>query len=467
MSRVATAPGRRRRRIGGLRLRVTAAFAIGGLVLIGILAVATYAIAEHYLTDARERSLRHQAQGDARLFAAEVRRGSTIEAALGALDRRPRTDLHARVDGRWYRSPKSTRAPDPPRSVLAAVGRGARGDELRRGDGPPEFIIGIPLPTIDAEFYETSQLVTLDNTLRVLRDALIVAGVAAIVLGVLGGLWLSRLVLRPVSDFAGAARRVAAGDLETRLVADGDRDLDSLADSFNDMVDSVDQRIQREVRFVADVSHELRSPITALATSMDILVSADLDLPPSARPAFDLLALEVDHLRQLVEDLLELSRADAGVEELELSPVVLGEFMQHAVDPVRTNGAHLVITEDLAAARVLLDKRRLERVLSNLVANAETHGAGLREVAVSRRGDFLRVDVEDLGGGVDPEERGAVFTRFYRGRASGRRANDGGSGLGLALVAEHVKLHGGRVAVEDADASGGARFVIEVPWRTP
>ncbi len=180
------------------------------------------------------------------------------------------------------------------------------------------------------------------------------------------------------------------------------------------------------------------------------------------------MELEVDHLRHLVEDLLELSRADAGVDELELAPVVLGEFLEHAVNPYRPDGARFVIDDELARSRVFVDKRRLERVLANLVTNAETHGGGLRQVVVTKRDEFLRIEVDDRGGGVDPSERAAVFTRFYRGRASGRRASDGGSGLGLALVAEHVRLHGGRVAVVDAGPPGsGARFVIEVPWRAP
>ena len=456
-----------RRRIGGMRFRVAAAFALGGLVLVGVLAIVTYVLADHYLVRQRERSLQHLAEGDSRVFEADVRRGINVQSALDGLGRLPNTDVQVYVDGRWYRTSHAVEAARPPAQVHAAVANGTIGNNLSRGRGVPVYVVGIPLRSIEAQYFESSRLVEVHDTLRVLRDALIAAGVLSVVLGGLGGFWLSRRVLRPVSDFAVAAGRVAGGDLRTRLPTDGDRDLDSLATSFNEMVDSVDQRIQRELRFVADVSHELRSPITTLATSMEILAASDLEIPEQTRPAFELMGLEIDHLRQLVEDLLELSRADAGVEELELSPVEIGEFMSYAVDPRRVGCAEVVVSENLSDSRLLVDKRRLERVLANLVTNAQTHGNGLRRVTAGRQDDWLRIEVEDGGSGVEPVERAAVFTRFYRGAAAGRRASDGGSGLGLSLVAEHVKLHGGHVTIEEVGPDGGARFVILIPWRDP
>ncbi len=398
-----------RRRIGGMRFRVAAAFALGGLVLVGVLAIVTYVLADHYLVRQRERSLQHLAEGDSRVFEADVRRGINVQSALDGLGRLPNTDVQVYVDGRWYRTSHAVEAARPPPQVHAAVADGTIGNDLSRGRGAPVYVVGIPLRSIEAQYFESSRLVEVHDTLRVLRDALIAAGVLSVVLGGLGGFWLSRRVLRPVSDFAVAAGRVAGGDLRTRLPTDGDRDLDSLATSFNEMVDSVDQRIQRELRFVADVSHELRSPITTLATSMEILAASDLEIPEQTRPAFELMGLEIDHLRQLVEDLLELSRADAGVEELELSPVEIGEFMSYAVDPRRVGCAEVVVSENLSDSRLLVDKRRLERVA--------------REPCHERADPWQRTAA---GHGRAP---GRLAPDRGRGRRLGRRTGRAGRGL--------------------------------------
>jgi signal transduction histidine kinase len=300
--------------------------------------------------------------------------------------------------------------------------------------------------------------------LATLRTALIGSGVLAILLGGLFGWWVSRRVLRPVADVAAAAERVAGGDLATRIETIDDPDLDSLATSFNHMVDAVERRIERETRFVADVSHELRSPLTTLSTATELMSARRDELSPRAAQALDLLEGEVGRLCRLVDDLLELSRSDAGVADFRPQPVDVAELVRHSVPTSRAGrpgpDPEIVVPEGPALAT--LDKRRLERVLANLVANAESHGGGLRGVTVEQADGEVRIAVDDAGPGVAPTDRDAVFRRLYRGAASGRRASEGGSGLGLALVAEHVRLHGGRVWIEDAPG-GGARFVVVVP----
>ncbi len=457
----------RLRRVRGLRLRVTAAFALASLLLVGVLSVVTYVFAEHYLVRQRERSLVHQAEGDARILQADLRRGASTRSALDKLDQVPNTDLAISRGGTWFWRSAAPDGPTPPSRVRTRVADGKPAQQLLRSGGPPTFVVGIPLRSVDAEFYETVTLVELESTLRVIRAGLIAGGLLSIIFGGILGLWMSRRVLRPISDFAAAARRVAAGEFGTRVAPDRDPDLDSLAISFNEMVDSVETRIHRETRFVADVSHELRTPLTTLATMVAILERKRLDIPADARPALDLLAIEVEHIGELVEDLLELSRADAGVNELDLGAVTLGEFMRHAIDPIRADGTRLVITDDLGSRRVLVDKRRLERVLGNLVANANTHGNGLDRVSVTRRDGTMRIEVDDCGTGIRPQDRRAVFDRFFRGAASRRRVGNSGTGLGLAMVAEHVNLHGGQVSIEEVAPGGGARFVVEIPWREP
>jgi two-component system, OmpR family, sensor histidine kinase MtrB len=466
MSEPEPEPGRPPRRVRGLRLRVTASFALGSLVLVGILSVVTYLFAEHYLVLQRERSLLHQASVDARAFRGDLQRRGDVKAALDAMERTPGSDVSVFITGRWYGTSAGAGATQLPAQVRTDVAGGAQAQMRLREDGRPVFVVGLPLRSVDGQYYETFVLAELDRTLRVIRTALVAGGVLAIVLGGLLGFWMSRRVLRPVTEFAVAAQQVAAGDLGTRLARDGDPDLDSLAISFNEMVDSVERRIDRETQFVADVSHELRSPLTTLATTVEVLSARRLDLPERVRPAFDLLEIEVQRLGELVEDLLELGRAEAGVEELDLGAVELGEFMRRAIDPIHADGTKLTMDDELGGQRVLVDKRRLERVLANLVSNAEMHGEGLKRVAVSRRDGSLRIEVDDYGMGVGVPERDAVFSRFFRGAAAGRRSNNSGSGLGLALVAEHVSLHGGRVSIEDVEPTG-TRFVVEIPWRDP
>jgi two-component system sensor histidine kinase MtrB len=459
-------PQRTRRRARGLRFRVTAGFALGSLALVAVLAGVTYLVSEHYLVRQRERSLIRQAYVDARVVRFELQRGDVTEALKG-LDLAPGSNVAVALGERWFGTSVAAGEANIPADLRRKVAEGTPAHQRVREGSGLRLVVGIPLEAAGVEYYEVFALSELDRTLRVIRTALVAGGLLAIALGGLLGFWMSRRVLKPVTDFAAAAQQVTAGNLRTRLAPDHDPDLDSLAVSFNEMVDSLEQRIDRETRFVADVSHELRSPVTTLSTASQLLAARRDELPVRARQAFDLLETEIARLAQLVEDLLELGRADAGVAELDLGAVELDEFVHRAVEPMQRNGGTVSIADNLNGSRVMIDKRRLERVLVNLLANAETHGQGLESVVVTRRDDILRIEVVDSGPGVRPSEREAVFDRFYRGAVAGRRASGSGSGLGLSLVAEQVSLHGGRVWVEEVVSSGGARFVVELPWRSP
>lgn len=445
-----------------LRVRFTAAFALVSLAIVGFLGVATYVFAEHYLVRQREDSLLRQAFVDARVLRDEVQRRQSVNAALDALDLTTRSNVVLEIDGRWYGSAVSAGPPAVPGGVRAVVARGEPARQRVELDGRPVLVVGLPLPSVATQYYEIFELDELEQTLDVLRTALVGSGILAVVFGGLLGWWLSRRALRPVADVALAAERVAGGDLATRITAEDDPDLRSLADSFNRMVDAVQRRIERETRFVADVSHELRSPLTTLSTATELMAARRDELSPRAAQALDLLETEVQRLCRLVEDLLELGRADAGVAELQLEPVDVGELVRrvlHSPDVAR-NGTELITPAEPALARV--DKRRLERVLVNLFANAESHGGGLERVTIASEGATVRIEVEDAGPGVDAKDREAVFRRFFRGAAAGRRASTPGAGLGLALVAEHVQLHGGTVRIEEREGPG-ARFVVELP----
>ncbi len=185
-------------------------------------------------------------------------------------------------------------------------------------------------------------------------------------------------------------------------------------------------------------------------------------MPDRARTGLDLLGGEISRFEHLVENLLEISRIDAGVEDLVVDDVVLGQFVVEAVRNGRWPALHVEFRADAAETVVRADKRRLERVVANLTDNAERHGGGVVRIVVERVDGWAGFAVEDSGGGVAAEERDRVFDRFFRGSAGDMRRAGDGSGLGLSLVREHIGLHGGRVWVEEREG-GGARFVVRLP----
>jgi signal transduction histidine kinase len=210
------------------------------------------------------------------------------------------------------------------------------------------------------------------------------------------------------------------------------------------------------------VSHELRSPLSTLVAAVEVVGARQHELSAPAQAAFELLAAEVGRLVRLVEDLLEISRLDAGVADVAMEEVRLDELVRHAVNTTASAPVPVDVDDDLRPTVVRADKRRLERVLNNLIVNAEHYAGGVTRVAVERDNGCARICVEDTGPGVPQDEREQIFERFVRGRAARVQRPDGGAGLGLSLVAEHVRVHKGRVWVEER-AGGGARFVVELP----
>jgi len=230
------------------------------------------------------------------------------------------------------------------------------------------------------------------------------------------------------------------------------------------MVDAVQTRIARDARFASDVSHELRSPLTTLATSLVVLGRNTSGWTDAQRQALELMRDETTGFQRLVEDLLEISRADAGATALVLDDVVAGEFARRVGATVYP-GVPVEVAPDADELLLRIDKRRLERAFANLAQNADKYAGGAVRLGLLRSRAGVRFEVDDAGPGVPLVDRERVFERFSRGGA-GRRAAGTGVGLGLALVSEHVALHRGRVAVEERPG-GGARFVIELPVQDP
>jgi two-component system sensor histidine kinase MtrB len=453
----------------GLRTRVTLAFAGGALMLSAALSGVSYGLVRNYLVDQTQTAALREAFVNASLARDGLRTSSaSIPRILSSLqdpDGSPSLVFH---DENWFSSKVGIGKESLPDAFRLAVNAGRASRQAYRQAGTAHLAIGLPLTAVKASYFEVFSLDQLDRTLRFLGLALLGAGLATTVAGAAVGRWASTRLLRPVADVAQAAAAVAGGRLDTRLPASDDVDLATLTTSFNSMADALQGRIERDARFASDVSHELRSPLTTLATTVGVLASRRDELPERSRAALDLLSADVERFQRLVEDLLEISRYDAGVADLHLEDVRLTELVTRAVASVGGPPVEFGPGAANDGLPIQADKRRMERVIANLVENAARYGGGATRVIVDAGHYVARVAVDDEGPGVVPEEREAIFERFFRGSASGQRRGGGqGSGLGLSLVSEHVRLHGGRVWVEDNPAGAGARFIVEIPLGRP
>jgi anti-sigma regulatory factor (Ser/Thr protein kinase) len=185
-------------------------------------------------------------------------------------------------------------------------------------------------------------------------------------------------------------------------------------------------------------------------------------MPEKSRQALDMLIAEVDRFQQMVKELLEISAMDAGAAVPNIEPTNAATLIRHLSDTFIAPGIPVGIAPELENLEIFVDRHRIERVFANLIENANQHSDGLSEVSAGRNGGYIRISVTDRGPGIPADQRQAIFERFYRGRAAGRRGKSTGTGLGLALVLEHMKLHRGTVSVEVSNR-GENTFIIEIP----
>ena len=445
------------------------AFALGALLLSVLLAGTTFALTRANLSNQRETAVLSRVYVDATVVRNGLPRDTehiqdqflpSLQLPSGS-----RPLLHYR--DRWFFSVAASVKDETviPASLRETVDSDHAARMTFSLQGKPALAVGIPLKSVDAEYFEIVELDDLQRTLNSLAFSLTGAAVLTTLAGAGLGFWAGRRALRPLADVSKAAEAIAGGRLDTRLEATDDAHLGVLATSFNEMAQALQDRIERDARFASDVSHELRSPLMTLSASVDILETRRDELSERSQAALDLLAVEVGRFSQLVEDLLEISRYDAGAVRLELDEIRLAEFVMQAVRTYDSSSTIPVeVDSELAPVVVQADKRRLGRVVANLLDNARKYANGATSVSMTRADDAVQIAVEDDGPGIPEDERDLVFERFARGVGAGRRGSGEGVGLGLALVAEHVRLHGGRVWVEDrANGQPGSRFVVELP----
>jgi two-component system sensor histidine kinase MtrB len=345
-------------------------------------------------------------------------------------------------------------------------------------DGPqPALVVGTPVNVTVGTFelYYVLPMNTEVASASLTRNTVIITGVALVGLLAIMAALITRVVVNPVRDAARTAQRLSAGLLDQRMEVRGEDDLARLAASFNQMAINLQRQIVRleemsrlQRRFTSDVSHELRTPLTTVRMAADLLYTSRDELDPLMARSAELLNAELDRFEELLTDLLEISRFDAGFAVLDAEPTDLVAIVNRVVERLtalaRHVGISLQVNTPTGAAIAEVDARRVERVLRNLIGNAIEHSEG-QPVVVTLGADesAVAVTVRDYGVGLKPGEEKLVFNRFWRADPS-RARQTGGTGLGLSISLEDARLHGGWLEAWGSPGRG-AQFRLVIPLR--
>lgn len=346
------------------------------------------------------------------------------------------------------------------------------------GSTDPALLVGTRVIVPGAGSYDLYLIYSMQEeqeTLSFVQRVILGGGgvLMALIVGI--GIVVARMVTTPLKRAALAAEKMAAGDLTSRVEVAGADELARVGESFNDMARSLEQKVDDltelshlQQRFVSDVSHELRTPLTTIRMASSVLDSQRSALPGELQRTVELLAAQVERFEVLLSDLLEISRFDAGAAELEAHREDLDALVVRALDDVaplaEARGCQLDVRlagEDVSA---VVDARRIDRVLRNLLTNAIEHGAG-HPVLVQTASDeqSVAVVVQDHGHGISPEDAQHVFDRFWRADPS-RARTLGGTGLGLSISVEDARLHDGWLQAWGQEGEG-AVFRLTLPRR--
>lgn len=344
------------------------------------------------------------------------------------------------------------------------------------GEGVDSLFIGNRIDIPGAGRYEMYVVFSLANqasTMHLIQNSLLVTGFALIFLIALITWLVVRQVVRPVREAAAVAKQFTQGDFDLRVPITSKDELATLAHSFNEMAESIEQQISRlenlsrvQQRFVSDVSHELRTPLTTLRMASEVIYNHRTTFDPPVARSAELLVAQLDRFERLLEDLLEVSRFDAEVAVLEPVEFDLIALIKRCVHDLgidsdeKTSGVST--KSDSSTVAVKADMRRVERIMRNLLSNALDHCDGTPiEIQIKTTETEVAVGVRDFGTGLDESSLIRVFDRFWRADPSRARVR-GGTGLGLSIALEDARLHNGEL-----DAWGrpgkGAHFVLTLP----
>lgn len=358
----------------------------------------------------------------------------------------------------------------PPFDIVVAtaereVGRGSYRDEGGRrwllvvtslGDGSKL-----------ATFAPSPSLRTVTLLLREAVGPLWQAAAVALLISALLAALLTRWIAGPLTKMAGAAQAMARGEEKPQVAPRGPSEVQELAGAFNEMIRRIEasQRAQRD--FVANVSHELKTPLTSIQGFAQAIQEGAVVGEGERERAAAIIHEEAERLRRLVEDLLDLARFDAGQVQLERQGIELHRLLDGTIDRFRVMAGEkgVALAVDVPELPTVIgDADRLAQVFINLLDNAVSHtpDGGRIRVTGQAAGGWIRVTVIDTGPGIGPKQLPRVFERFYQAD----EARSGGAGLGLAIAQEIVEAHGGRIWVE-SELGQGSRFFVELPVARP
>jgi len=440
-----------------LRRRLTIAFVLAVGVSSVALAAGSYFVVRHNLLADSVKSASAQARKNLRLAPTYLPDTIKLINAYGRTGGFQTVGVYRgqSFSSRFFLGPKQV-----PAGLRRLVRRGELGYQRETVAGTHYLVVGGPSEGAALYFFFSER--GLRHELALLRNILLAGGGLLVLLAALTGAVLARQTLRPVARASAAASSLAEGLLETRLPVEGQDEFGAWARAFNEMAAALETKISalsaaqaRERRFTADVAHELRTPLTALVGEASLLGEHLERLPPQSRRPAELLIADVGRLRRLVEDLMEISRLDARAESVQAEPVdltsVTGAILRARGwdGRVRLEGEETLVTTD---------RRRLERIVANLVGNALEHGGDGVNVKVGRDGARAFVEVADEGPGIPPEHLPHLFERFYK--ADSARSGPG-SGLGLAIAQENARLLGGEIEVW-SEPGKGSRFTLRL-----
>ncbi|MCG8353812.1 MAG: ATP-binding protein [Chloroflexales bacterium] len=314
-----------------------------------------------------------------------------------------------------------------------------------------------PPPAYEVTFF--AEYIVAEHTL------LTVAALLSIGIGSILGVSISRSISRPLSDLVTATRAIRKRDLRYRAALQGTSEMQALAQAFNAMACSLERSETVRRNMMADVAHELRTPLSVLDGNLRAMLDGVFPITPDE---LGLLHEQTRHLTRLVNDLRELALAEAKQLALQFEEVAMDELIHETVAifaPLAQEQRIELRTELSSPLALRADRNRLRQVLHNLLANAIRHTpAAGRVVVVGRpRGASIELAVHDSGAGLDREQLAAIFDRFQRGADGQRRDSGGGMGLGLAIVKAIVELHDGAISATSAGLGQGAVFTIQLP----
>jgi two-component system, OmpR family, sensor histidine kinase MtrB len=340
------------------------------------------------------------------------------------------------------------------------------------GTSGPALAVGEPLGPY-YQLYYVFPFTQQQLTMQLVQRILVGVGLALVLLLAAIASLVTRWVVLPVRHAAQAARRVSAGHLEERMPARGVDDLAALATSFNEMAASLQAKLREledlsnvQRQFVSDVSHELRPPLSTIKMAADLLFESRQELDADGGRSVELLQSQLERFEELLVDLLEISRFDAGAATLDADLVDVCDLVRRSADDAQQlaerKGSRIEFRLPATGCLAEVDRRRVERILRNILVNAVEHGEG-KDVVVTAAVDSaaVAVSVRDYGVGLRPGEQYRVFERFWRADPA-RARTTGGSGLGLAISQEDARLHGGWLQAWGEPAKGSV-FRLTLP----